>query len=97
MQKTFRTSALVRTMLGGAVLGLTLVGGVSQSAYAQQPSSTDASPSPEISANAVVNADPLPQTRGQAVTVVPYTSPSMGGSDIPSNHRGSHGDGKSNS
>jgi hypothetical protein len=101
MKKTVRISSPARMALGGLVLGLTLVGAVSQSAHAQQQASpalgTDVRPSPDISANASTGSDQGGAPPARLVIQSPYTPPSMGGSDIPSNHRGSHGDGNPNS
>ena len=94
MKRTVRTS-LLRAALGSVVLGLTLVIGVSESGYAQQQSSQAPGPSSVTDVNQGPASTPAAPTR---VTIeTPYTPPSMGGSDIPSNHRGSHGDGNPNS
>jgi hypothetical protein len=96
MKKTFGTS-LVRAAIGGVALGLTLVVGVGDAAYAEeqpgQQSSlaavTDAAPSAGPSAEqSVPTARPMIQST--------YTAPSMGGSYVPSNHRGDHGGGNPN-
>ena len=100
MMKTLRTS-LARAAIGVVALGLTLVAGIGNVAYAgQQADPTpgpDVSPSLDISANASTSSDPsLPTPTLLRPDSSYYAPPSMGGSDIPSNHRGPHGDGNPN-
>ena len=102
MKKTVQISSFARAALGGTLLGLTAVTSVSQSAFAQQQSSpavTDASPGPDISANAGPSDAPAAQPPAPARTVVvsPYTPPSMGGSAVPSNRPTTSSGGNSNS
>jgi hypothetical protein len=102
MKKTLQTSSFARAALGGTLLGLTLVAAVSQSAFAQQQSSpavTDASPSPDISANGGPSDAPAaqPQAPARPFVVTPYTPPSMGGSAVPSNRPSTSSGGNSNS
>jgi hypothetical protein len=92
MKNTFGTS-LVRAAIGGVALGLTLVVGVGDAAYAEEQPAlaaiTDAAPTAGPSAEqSGASARPMIETA--------YTPPSIGGSPLPSNHQGAHGGGNSN-